>query len=274
MATDSTALAPFPIAWHSVSFATYTMSAGVIFALTGLVCLSSLIVFNVRLFIEPRVEGMATRDQMLPAVFFGIAFALVLAGAMAWLVGLCLCCLAPESGARPMAAAATVCCILCLLIALQVPVAPLVGIRIRPPRLEEQAHHIGEINRVTFVNDIGFGLAGVTLGIACASFTMACVCAIAHSFKNEKLARSARRLAAYQAMALPGCALIGFAHSAVADAWRTQPWYWVDLAFGLAVPIVIGVACVWMLRVLSRLRFVLRIAEENAQPFATASRAP
>jgi hypothetical protein len=268
---NSAVAANFPIAWRSVSFATVCLSLGASLVLMGVVGLSVLMVLNVRVSIEPRIEGVETRDQLLPAAFFGIAFVFLLAGVALWLAALCLCCVVPaETGARPLAAAAAVCWLLFLFLALQIPLAPLVGIRIPLPRVAEQAlqRRGDEPHRFMFANDVGFGLTALVLAIASAGFTLTLVCAIAHHFKNETLARSARRLLLYQAVALPTCALIGLVHGSVADAWRHVAWYWVDFPFAVAVPVILVMGCIWLQRLLSRVRQMLHIAEENALAFA------
>ena len=257
--------ASFPPAWRTVSFGTVCLSMGAILFVVGLFGLSVLVVLNAQLFHAPRVEGMENRDRMLPVFFLAAGFIVLLGGAMLVSASLCLFCVAPaESGTRPIAGGALACWLLFLIITLQIPLAPMVGIPLRS-RIAEQGFRQGvDPQPIQFVNVFGFSLAGAMFAVASGSLTMAYVCGVAHCFKNERLARSARTLLAYQIVALPICALAGFIHAFIAENWKGLNWYWAEAPCLVVILVIIGIGFTWLFRVLAEMRRMLRTAEEIA----------
>jgi hypothetical protein len=254
----------FPQAWRTVSFGTVCLSAGAVLFVAGFVIVSLLIACNIQLRNEPRIEGMESSEQELPSILIVSSLLVFVTGAMVWLAGLCMLCVAPpESGARWLAASAAACWFLFLVVALQIPMAS-VGVRLRTPRFVEQGRQHNDAVRMTYGSDNGAALAAAMLAIAGGGLTLACLCAIAHRFQNEALASSTRRLLLFQVLALPVMLFLFFLHHYIAGIWRHLPWYldgppFLFAAFALAIA-----GCVWLLRVFAETRRMLRTAEEIA----------
>jgi hypothetical protein len=260
----------FSPAWRTVSFGTGCMSVGAICLFAGTMILPILTVPNAQL----RGDRFAVADHRGATLFLTEYLILacvlvVLFGAMLWLAGLCLGCLAPaESGARPMAAAAMVLWLAFLVAMLPTTLAPLFGVHPHEPRF------VGERPdpRMAFVNETGLRAAGGTLGLGSFICTIGFVCAVAHHFKNQALARSAQRVVLYQIGAVGASLLIGIFYG-IATSAPDLAWYWTAGPAVVGVVALMGFALSRSLRVLAQVRTMLRIAEENAMEFETGDEA-
>jgi hypothetical protein len=230
----------------------------------GTIIVSLLVACNIQVATAPRIEGLETPDRELPSILIVSGMLVYFTGAMLWLAGLCMWCVAPpESGTRPIAAGAALCWFLFLVVGLQIPTAS-VGVRLRTPRFAEQGRRDGEPVRMVYGSDNGAALAAAMLAIAGGCLTMGCLCAMAHRFHNERLASGARWFILFQIVTLPALVFLFFLHHYVAEIWRHQPWYldgppYLFVAFAIALG-----GCVWLLRLMTETRRMLRTAEEIA----------
>lgn len=266
MAPDSP-VPSFPTAWRTVSFGTICLSAGAVVLVLGVLAFSTLITFSAELTQAPTVEGLENRARELPSLSILGCLLVLFTGAMLCLAGLCQLCVAPaESGTRPLAWGATVCWFLFLVVMMQIPLTS-VGVIVRPPRFADVRRNPEPgLVRMTYGSDGGSALAGAVLAIVGGSLTMGFVCAVAHRFKNENLARSARWLLVYGIMTLPSIVMVSLVHSFVTETQtgRHLAWYYNLLPFAAAYVGLLVVGCVWLLRVFAEMRRMLRSAEEIA----------
>lgn len=256
----------FPTSWRTVSFGTVCLSAGAVVLLLGVLAFSVVIAMNTQLWNAPTVEGISNRARHVPPLTVVGCLLVLFTGTMMWLAGLCLFCVVPvDSGARPVAWAAVISWFLFLVTMLQVPMTSL-GIRVPGPRFGNERHEERDGHRMIYGSEAGFGLAGGMFAVAGGGFTMAFVCAVAHRFKNDKLARSAQRFLLYQIVALPVLLMVLVAHNYVTDSQggRQLEWYVGLLPFAIPIVGIPVVGCIWLLRVLSEMRRMLRTAEEIA----------
>ncbi len=264
-AAGSQSMPPFPPAWRSVSFGANLLMAGTLVFVAGLLALAVLVMLNSQLFSQPRVEGMENRDRTLPAFLLAAAFLVLMGGALLVQASLCLFCLAPsESSTRTFALASAVCWLLFLVITLQLPLAPMAGMPLRS-RLADQNFRQGlDPQPILFVNVFGFTMAGLMCAAASECFALTYVCGVAHYFRNDRLARSGRRLLAYRIVALPACVMAGFVQGFIAETWHGMDWYWAEAPCVILILVIMGFGLAWLWRVLAETRRMLRAAEEIA----------
>lgn len=261
----------FPSAWRTVSFGGLCMSAGAIVILLGVLAFSAVIAVNNHLTTVPVVDGISHQSRFVPPVTVVGCLLVLFTGGMMWLAGLCLLCVAPaDSGARPLAWTAAVCWLLFLVTTLQVPLTT-VGIRLPGPRFGIERQDDRDGVRMIFGRDAGFALAAGMFAVASGTFAMGFVCAVAHRFKNERLADNARRFLLYQVIALPALIMVLVGHNYVADAYRALEWYYGLLPFAVPAVGLPVVGCMWLLRVLAEMRRMLRTAEEIAHEQITVA---
>ena len=260
----------FASAWRTVSFGTGCMSVGAMCLFAGTMILPIMAVFNAQL----RGDRFALADHrgvtlLLTEYLILGCLLVVLLGAMLWLAGLALGCLAPaESGARPMAAAAMVLWLAFLVAMLPTTLASLFGVKPHEPRhVEEQRDP-----RLTFVNETGLRAMGGALALGSFVCTIGFVCAVAHHYRNQALAHDAHRALLYQIGAVGASLLIGILYG-VATSAPDIAWYWTAGPAVGGVVALMGFALSQLLRVLAHVRRMLRIAEENAMEFEAGGEA-
>lgn len=263
----------FPPAWRTVSFAAVCLSVGAVLFFVGVVLVSLLVACNIQIGSAPRIEGMETRELELPSILIVSALLVFFTGAMVWLAGLCMLCVAPpDSGARPVAAAAALAWFLFLVVALQIPTTS-VGVRLRMPRFLEQVQgwQPGEAARMVYGSNNGAALAAGLLAVTGGCLAMGCICAVAHRFQNERLASSARWFLMYEVIALPMLVFLFFLHHYIAEIWRHRPWYLDAAPFLFAALALALIGCVWLLRIMAETRRMLRAADDIAREAAEPS---
>ena len=264
---------PFPIAWRTVSFGTICLWLGAVLFMSGLVGLIVLVILNTQVFNLPRIEGLENRERLLSPAYFAGGFIVLFSGAMLWLAGLCLFLAAPsESGARPIAGGAVATWLLALIMTMQIPLAPMVGIPMRSPVADQGFRQGLDPQPIVFVNVFGFTMAGAMLAIASAVLAMTCICAVAHHFQNARLAAHARWLLAYHIIAMPVGAMAGFVYGHFAETVKGIDWHLTEVSCAVVILGIVGVEFAWLFRVLAEMRRMLRTAEEIAQEQAAAAR--
>jgi len=254
----------FAPAWRTVSFGTGCMSVGAMCLFAGMMILPIMTVPNAQV----RGDRFALADHrgatlLLTEYMILGCLLVVLFGAMLWLAGLGLACLAPaESGARPFAAAAMVLWLAFLVAMLPTTLASLFRLKPHEPQFMEERRD----PRSAFVDETGLRAAGGALALGSFVCTIGFVCAIAHHYKNQALALAATHVLLYQIGAVGASLLIGILYGAAITATNLA-WYWTAAPAVLAVVALMGFACSRLLRVLAQVRTMLRIAEENAMEF-------
>jgi hypothetical protein len=254
----------FSPAWRTVSFGAGCMSVGAMCLFAGMMILPIMAILNAQI----RSDQFALADQrgvtlLLTEYLILGCVLVVLFGATLWLAGLCLGCLAPaESGARPMAAGAMVLWLAFLIAMLPTTFVSLFNVQQREPRFVEERRD----PRMAFVNEAGLRAVGGVLALGSFVCTIGFVCAIAHHYRNQTLARAAHRVLLYQICAVSATLLIGILYAAAISATNLA-WEWTAAPAVLAAVAVMGFACSRLLRVLAQVRTMLRIAEENALEF-------
>ena len=186
---------------------------------------------------------------------------------MLWLAGLCLklgCLGARLDSAQllTMAAAAAILWLAFLVAMLPTAFVSLFGVQTREQRFVQDRPD----PRLGFVNEAGLRAVGGALALGSFICTIGFVCAVAHHFRNQTLARDAHRVLLYQIGAAGASLMFGILYG-VATTAASLEWYWIAGPAVLAVAAAMGFACSRLLRVLAQMRTMLRIAEENAMEF-------